>query len=86
MPNSLLTNPKLADAFVYAATIQRMAINLCGRDAVLSFAPSEDRVEDDADKLDIPVVAAPSGLHDSPPVRCPGHGQPRQFYLQRWRT
>ena len=57
MPNSLLTNPKPGDAFVYVATIQRMTINLLGREAVLSFGPSEDRPEDDADKLDIPVHA-----------------------------
>lgn len=57
MPNRLLTAPKPGDAFVYVCTIQRMTINLFGRDAVLSFGPSEDRVDDDADRLDIPIHA-----------------------------
>ena len=30
MPNSLLTAPKLGDAFVYVSTIQRMTMNLFG--------------------------------------------------------
>ncbi len=35
MPNTLLTKPKLGDAFVYISTIQRMTMNLFGgaRDA-----------------------------------------------------
>jgi type I restriction enzyme R subunit len=56
MPNSLLTDPKLGDAFVYVSTIQRMAINLFGKEAVLGFG--DDGKEDDADKLDnIPIHA-----------------------------
>ncbi len=56
MPNSLLTDPKLGDAFVYVCTVQRMAINLFGRQAVLGLG--EDGVDDDADKLDnIPIHA-----------------------------
>jgi type I restriction enzyme R subunit len=55
MPNSLLTDPKLGDAFVYVSTIQRMAINLYGRQAV-GFFESDDS-EDDATKLDIPILA-----------------------------
>lgn len=55
MPNSLLTDPKPGDAFVYVSTIQRMTINLLGRE----FAPfaGEDDADDDADKLDIPIHA-----------------------------
>jgi type I restriction enzyme R subunit len=49
-----LSNPKLGDAFVYVSTIQRMAINLFGKEAV-GF--SEDGPEEDADKLDIPIHA-----------------------------
>jgi type I restriction enzyme, R subunit len=35
LPNSYLTAPKPGDAFVYVSTIQRMAINLFGRETVL---------------------------------------------------
>jgi type I restriction enzyme R subunit len=46
LPTSSLTKPKLGDAFVYVCTIQRMAINLFGRE-----------VEEDADTLNIPIHA-----------------------------
>lgn len=55
MPNSLLSAPKLGDAFVYVCTIQRMSINLFGKDAV--FHADDDSGDDDADKLDIPIHA-----------------------------
>lgn len=56
MPNSLLTNPKLGDAFVYVSTIQRMSINLFGRDAGIRFGEG-DGDDEDAKKLDIPIHA-----------------------------
>jgi type I restriction enzyme R subunit len=55
MPNSLLTAPKLGDAFVYVCTIQRMTVNLFGQAAVLPWG--EDTADDDAKKLDIPIHA-----------------------------
>ena len=55
LPNSYLTDPKQGDAFVYVSTIQRMTINLFGRDAVFNFG--DEAIEDDADKLDIPIHA-----------------------------
>lgn len=55
MPSSLLTSPKLGDAFVYVSTIQRMSINLYGRDAGIQFGEG-DR-DEDAGKLDIPIHA-----------------------------
>ncbi|MGH7869948.1 MAG: type I restriction-modification enzyme R subunit C-terminal domain-containing protein [Candidatus Dormibacteraceae bacterium] len=55
MPNSLLTNPKLGDAFVYVCTIQRMSMNLFGRAAALN--PTEESAEDDADQISIPIHA-----------------------------
>lgn len=55
MPNSLLTNPKLGDAFVYVSTIQRMSINLFGREAGIRFG--EGGGDEDAKKLDIPIHA-----------------------------
>lgn len=56
MPNSLLTDPKLGDAFVYVSTIQRMSVNLFGRDAAIRPADDEDD-EVDAGKLNIPIHA-----------------------------
>jgi type I restriction enzyme R subunit len=56
MPNSLLTDPKLGDAFVYVSTIQRMSINLFGRDAAIRAADDEVG-EEDASKLNIPIHA-----------------------------
>lgn len=56
MPNSLLTKPKLGDAFVYVSTIQRMSINLFGRDAGIRFGEG-DGGDEDAKKLNIPIHA-----------------------------
>ena len=56
MPNSLLTAPKLGDAFVYVCTVQRMSINLFGRDAGIHFGEG-DSGDDDAERLDIPIHA-----------------------------
>lgn len=55
LPNRYLTNPHEGHAFVYVATIQRMTMNLFGRDAV--FHTDEEGLDDDADKLDIPIHA-----------------------------
>lgn len=55
LPTSYLTDPKLGQAFVYVSTIQRMTINLLGRDAV--FSTGYEAIDDDADKLDIPIHA-----------------------------
>ncbi len=52
LPASYLTNPKPKHAFVYVCTIQRMAINLFGRQAV--WSREGDDIDDDADQLDIP--------------------------------
>ena len=55
MPNSLLTKPKLGDAFVYISTIQRMTMNLFGGTAALTI--DGEAVEADVEKLDIPIHA-----------------------------
>lgn len=57
LPNKYLTDPQLGQAFVYVSTIQRMAINLFGRDAALGGGSSEPDAETDADKLDMPIHA-----------------------------
>jgi type I restriction enzyme R subunit len=55
LPTAYLTDPKLGQAFVYVSTIQRMTINLFGRDAV--FGLGDEAIDDDADKLEIPIHA-----------------------------
>ena len=55
LPNKHLTEPNLGTAFVYICTIQRMAINLLGRQA--AFEEGDDERDDEADKLDIPIHA-----------------------------
>jgi type I restriction enzyme R subunit len=55
LPSTYMTDPQLGQAFVYVSTIQRMTMNLLGRDAV--FRSSDETVDDDADKLDIPIHA-----------------------------
>jgi type I restriction enzyme, R subunit len=55
LPNSYLTDPKPGHAFVYVCTIQRMAMNLFGKDA--AFSTGDEPPDDDADKLNIPIHA-----------------------------
>src|SRR6266705_3438514 len=55
LPQSYLVDPKQGDAFVYVSTIQRMTINLFGRDAVFNIG--DEPIDDDAEKLDIPIHA-----------------------------
>lgn len=54
LPKAYLENPKIGNAFVYVSTIQRMTINFFGRDAVWG---GEEEIEDDAEKIDIPIHA-----------------------------
>ena len=55
MPNSLLTSPKLGDAFVYVCTIQRMVMNLLGGDGALTIG--DETVDVGVDQLNIPIHA-----------------------------
>src|SRR5437867_195013 len=56
LPSSYLLAPKSGDAFVYVCTIQRMAINLFGREVVLG--DSEEAADEDAEELkNIPIHA-----------------------------
>jgi type I restriction enzyme R subunit len=50
-----LTDPRIGQAFVYVSTIQRMTINLFGRDAVVNIG--DESLDEEADKLDIPIHA-----------------------------
>src|SRR3989449_4124621 len=54
LPSSHLLTPKPGNAFVYVSTIQRMTINLFGREAVWG---GEEEIEEEAEKLDIPIHA-----------------------------
>lgn len=52
LPEEYLTKPQEKHTFIYVSTIQRMASNLLGKDALGDF-----EYEVDADKLDIPINA-----------------------------
>lgn len=54
LPNKYLTEPEGDNAFVYVCTIQRMAINLFGRQGMLEGLGES---EDDAEQLNIPIHA-----------------------------
>ncbi len=53
LPTKYLTDPQPDHAFVYVSTIQRMAINLFGRDAILG----DEDADEDAETLNIPIHA-----------------------------
>jgi type I restriction enzyme R subunit len=56
LPSDHLLEPRPGLAFVYVCTIQRMAINLFGRNVVPGL-PGDDAVDDDAEKQEIPIHA-----------------------------
>ena len=55
LPNSYLTNPTAGHVFVFVCTIQRLTINLFGRNAI--FALGDEPIDEDAEKTDIPIHA-----------------------------
>ena len=55
LPSSYLMDPKPGHAFVYVCTIQRMTINLFGRNAV--FGGDEESIDEDAELINIPIHA-----------------------------
>jgi type I restriction enzyme, R subunit len=57
LPNEYLTAPKAAHTFVYVSTIQRMARNLFGAEGSFEQQDGDPDIEDDADRLDIPIHA-----------------------------
>ncbi len=52
LPEEYLTKPQEKHTFIYVSTIQRISINLLGKDALGNF-----EYDVDADKLDIPINA-----------------------------
>jgi|SRR3989338_6095956 len=57
LPNEYLTSPGESHTFVYVSTIQRMAINLFGREQAFSQDISDSDYEEGAEKLNIPIHA-----------------------------
>jgi type I restriction enzyme, R subunit len=55
LPSNYLLDPKPSHTFVYVSTIQRMTINLFGRNEI--FALGDEEIDADADQLDIPIHA-----------------------------
>ncbi len=57
IPPNYLTDPQPEHTFVYVCTIQRMRINLFGKEGMFSEIPGESEIEEDADRLPIPIHA-----------------------------
>ncbi len=55
LPAEYLIKPHPGHAFVYVCTIQRMMINLFGRN--IFFGEGSEEIEEDADPIDIPIHA-----------------------------
>ena len=55
LPSAYLLDPRPGHAFVYVSTIQRMAINLFGRDVI--FGIGDEDLDEDATRLDMPIHA-----------------------------
>lgn len=55
LPTQYLTNPQPGHAFVYVCTIQRMTINVLGRNAI--FATGDEEIDEDAYQIRIPPHA-----------------------------
>ena len=56
LPSPYLLDPRPGHAFVYVCTIQRMAINLLGRQAI--FGAGDEEIDEDAERMpDIPIHA-----------------------------
>lgn len=57
LPESYLTAPDETHTFLYVSTIQRMTINLLGREGAFPQSGNDPEMDDDAGKLDIPIHA-----------------------------
>ena len=57
LPGNYLLDPKPGHAFVYVCTIQRMAMNLFGRQAAGNAFGELESEDEDADQIDIPIHA-----------------------------
>ncbi|AJZ76192.1 restriction endonuclease subunit R [Candidatus Nitrosotenuis cloacae] len=57
LPKEYLENPQPKHTFVYVCTIQRMRINLFGREGMFEWEKGDGDEEEDAEKIDIPIHA-----------------------------
>ncbi|HEY1686488.1 MAG TPA: type I restriction-modification enzyme R subunit C-terminal domain-containing protein [Tepidisphaeraceae bacterium] len=57
LPQHYLTDPQPGHAFVYVCTIQRMAMNILGRNAAGVFGAEGEASDEDADKITVPIHA-----------------------------
>ncbi len=57
LPAAYLTHPRSSHTFVYVSTIQRMTINLFGRERVPPQNPDDPNYDEDAEKMGIPIHA-----------------------------
>jgi len=57
LPTSYLSEPQPSNTFVYVSTIQRMAMNLIGREGMPVQNADDPQYEEDVEKLDIPIHA-----------------------------
>lgn len=57
MPSEYLTNPQSKHNFIYVCTIQRMRINLFGKENMFGNTTGDFDIDEDATKLDIPIHA-----------------------------
>jgi type I restriction enzyme, R subunit len=73
LPSSYLTDPKPGHAFVYVSTIQRMTINLFGRQ--VAFGLGDEEMDEDAERLNIPIHAFDIIIADDSWRGCRGHGR-----------
>jgi hypothetical protein len=89
LPQKYLTDPQPGHAFVFVATIQRMAMNVLGRGAVFGIA--DESPDDDADRLDIPPPRlrrdrrrrVPPRVHRARALRLALHPQPLRRHQGR---
>lgn len=57
LPNAYLAAPSATHTFVYVSTIQRMTINLFGREGAFPQDQSDPDYEEDVEQIDIPIHA-----------------------------
>ena len=57
LPTDYLVNPQSKHVFVYVCTIQRMRINLFGKEGMFGSERGDSDEEEDADRLNIPINA-----------------------------
>ncbi len=57
LPKDYLENPQAKHTFVYVCTIQRMRINLFGKEGMFEWGKGDEDEEEDAEKLEIPIHA-----------------------------